>query len=121
MPIKDPIKHFVPSQRLEQLIGSGMVSSSELHDIVVELIIRRTYAVSEPDIPTSSKPSNICARNDGDVKFLEFIYARLKDVYGETPGADYMLVLRKYIDLFRVHGPEIQHILEQKQVNGNRV
>jgi hypothetical protein len=42
------VKALVPSKRLEQLIGSGEATSSETHDMAVELILHRRALASEP-------------------------------------------------------------------------
>lgn len=41
--IKDEADELVPSQRLEQLIGTCSPSPSEAHDMAVELIRRRAH------------------------------------------------------------------------------
>lgn len=51
------VKALVPTERLEQLIGSGDPTSAEVHDMAVELINRRSAAdgKAQPIAHASSK------------------------------------------------------------------
>ena len=46
------LPRHVPSERLERLIGSGEPTSDEIHDMAVELIVRRRHELDTPSPPT---------------------------------------------------------------------
>lgn len=68
-----------------------------------------------------ARPSFLVAKNAGDAAFLEFIWARMKEVHGENENYDYMHVLKEFVDLFKEYGPEIAAFVKTlRSIAGHR-
>lgn len=46
------------------------------------------------------KDTYLVATNIGDANFLVWLHQRLRQVHGESPEADYMLTLKKFVQFF---------------------
>jgi hypothetical protein len=60
-----------------------------------------------PLVRNLRQPSFRFASNEGDVKFLQFMYDRLKGHHMEDPNTDYMLTLNKIILEWDLHRQDV--------------
>lgn len=100
-PVRDapePVKELVPTQRLDQLIGSGDPSSAEIHDMAVELILRRRASPPDGELVRKAEAfDQIVAVRKRFVEATAAYNARLEFVKAERARGNWSIKLdREY-------------------------